>query len=201
MAAKNQRNKSESDNNQYVRRSTLIVSVVAALIFGLYMGTLFTSFGSFATPSADGSSAGNQSSDPSAHIESAIAAAEKNPENAQNWIHLGNLYFDAKQPSESVKAYTRALEIQPNNTDVLTDRGTMYRDLGQFELALQSYVKANQIDPTHQHSLFNAGIILYYDLKRESEGIEKWEQLLRIAPDAKAPNGQPLKDMIDSLKK
>ncbi len=199
MGTKSKANRQSQDNASYVRKSTFIVSVVAALVFGLYMGTLMTSFNSFSTPS-DGGSAGGQSNQAAAEIEKAKSTVELDPENARAWITLGNLYFDNGNPGESVKAYTKALELQPNNADVLTDRGTMYRELGQFELALQSYSKATNINPTHKNSIFNAGIVLYYDLKREAEGIAKWEQLLRIDPKATAPNGQPLADMIKGLK-
>ncbi len=195
MAMKNKTNRGNQDNSSYVRKSTFIVSVVAALIFGLYMGTLITSFGSFSTPTD-----GGKSSEIAAELEKAKLAAESDPSNVRAWITLGNLYFDNGNPSESVKAYTKALELQPNNADVLTDRGTMYRELGQYELALQSYSKATSVNPTHKNSLFNAGVVLYYDLKRQAEGIAKWEQLLRIDPKATAPNGEPLADMIKGLK-
>ncbi len=197
MAVKNKTNKTNEENAQYVRKSTFVVSIIAALVFGLYMGTLVTSFGSFSTPSGNDAGQSNQAS---AEIAKAKAATESDPSNTKAWITLGNLYFDAQNPTESVKAYTRALELQPNNPDVLTDRGTMYRALGQYELALQSYIKASSLNPAHKNSLFNAGIVLFYDLKREAEGIEKWEQLLRLDPKATAPNGEPLKDMINKLK-
>ncbi len=193
--------KNNDDNTQYVRRSTLVVSVIAALVFGLYMGTLIPSFGSFSTPT--NSESGNMDAQHEKlhqEIDKALVATKNDPQNTKAWVTLGNLYYDAGNATESVKAYTKALELDPKNANVLTDRGTMYRELGQFELALESYSKATSINPTHKNSLFNAGIILYYDLGRKSEAIEKWEQLLRVDPQAKAPNGQSLKDMINELR-
>ncbi len=198
MTAKSKGSKANQDSGQYVRKSTLVVAVVAALVFGLYMGTLFTSFGSFSTPN-DGS-IGDQAPQANAELEKAKEAVKLDPQNSRAWVVLGNLYFDLQNATESVKAYTKALEIQPNNPDVLTDRGTMYRELGQFELALQSYSKASSLNPNHKNALFNSGIVLYYDLNRKAEAIQKWEQLLRLDPNAKAPNGQTLKDMINELR-
>ncbi len=193
--SKNRRNNEESTD---VRRSTLIVSVIAALLFGLYMGTLIPSFGSFSTPAGDGSN--SQEARLNSEIAKAKTATENDPKNAKAWVTLGNLYYDAGNATESVMAYSKSLEIDPNNANVLTDRGTMYRELGKYELALQSYAKATAVNPTHKNSLFNAGIILYYDLGRKAEAIEKWEQLLRIDPNTKTPNGQMLKDMVQELR-
>ncbi len=188
----------------YVRRSTLMVSVAAALILGLYIGTLIPSFMHSATPVASGGSANSapqasSEGQSAAHIEEARLAAEKNPQDVQRWIHLGNLYYDARMAADSVMAYTKALEITPNNANVLTDRGTMYRELKKFDLALESFRSASRINPSHEQSLFNAGIVLYFDLGQKAEGKDMWQQLLRINPMAKAPNGQLLKDMINEL--
>ncbi len=189
-----------SENTQYVRRTTMVVSVIAALLFGLYMGTLIPSFGSFSSPTNADGNISNQEAKLDAEIAKAKTATENDPKNARAWVKLGNLYYDAGNATESVIAYTKALELEPNNANVLTDRGTMYRELGQYDLALQSYSKATSVNPTHKNSLFNAGVILYYDLGRKAEAIERWEQLLRIDPNAKTPNGQLLSQMIKDLR-
>ncbi len=184
-----------------VRRSTMYVSVVAALLFGLFMGTLIPSFkGAPSTSQGQQAQQGAASNDAAAHIVDAEAAAKNDPNNAQNWIHLGNLYYDAQNPEQAVLAYTKALEITPNNANVLTDRGTMYRAMKKFDLALSSYKQANKVDPKHENSLFNAGIVLYFDLNKKAEAVEMWQQLVRINPNAKAPNGESVKDLILKLK-
>ncbi len=192
-----------SAESSMVRRSTLYVSVVAALLFGLYMGTLIPTL----TGSAGGSGSSGVAQEQSAadsqadakHIADAEAATRENPKDANAWIHLGNLYFDAQMPEKSVMAYTKALEINPSNANVLTDRGTMYRLLKKFDLALASYRQASQVDPSHENSLFNAGVVLYFDLNRKAEAKETWQQLVRINPNAKAPDGQSVKDMLGSM--
>ncbi len=186
---------SRSDTPAMVRRSTLYVSVVVALLFGLYMGTLIPTL--MDAPVA--SSGGAAPAADTAHIADAEEAVVKDPTNADAWIHLGNLYFDARMPEKSVMAYTKALEISPNNANVLTDRGTMYRSMKQFDLALASYRQANKVNPRHENSLFNAGIVLYYDLNRKDEAKKSWQELLRVNPEAKMPNGQKVKDMLQQL--
>ncbi len=183
-----------------VRRSTLYVSVVAALLFGLYLGTLIPALMGSTTPQGgQGTSNLEVMQDNDEHITDAEAFAAQNPKDADGWIHLGNLYFDAKQPEKSVMAYTKALEIKPNNANVLTDRGTMYRLLDKFDLALESYRKASQVDPRHENSLFNAGVVLYFDLNRKDEAKEMWQRLVRLNPNAKTPDGQRVEDMLKKM--
>ncbi len=189
---------SRSEAPSMVRRSTLYVSVVVALLFGLYMGTLIPTLMD-APAAGQANSGGAAPAADTAHIADAEAAVVKDPTNADGWIHLGNLYFDARMPEKSVMAYTKALEISPNNANVLTDRGTMYRSMKQFDLALASYRQANKINPRHENSLFNAGIVLYYDLNRKDEAKKTWQELLRVNPEAKMPNGQKVKDMLQQL--
>ncbi len=209
MSQKTQRNRRNKEVSQsesgsaYVRKSTLVVAVIAALLCGVYIGTLMSSFtGQSATQSVantGGSAPADDQSDLAAHIAQAKEATEKNPQDAQAWIHLGNLYYNAGKAAESVMAYTKALEITPNNANVLTDRGTMYRELGKFDLAIESFKRASNMDPSHENSLFNTGIVLYFDLGRKAEAREVWKSLLRMNPRFSTPTGQSLENMLRDL--
>ncbi len=178
-----------------VRKSTLIFSVVIALFFGLYLGTLVPKLlsGSQSMPVAQ------EKVQSSSKITSAETFAADNPKNPNAWIQLGNVYYDAKIPDKAVVAYTKALELQPNNANVLTDRGTMYRHMGKFDLALASYAMASKVDPKHEFSLFNTGIVLYFDLGKKQEAKEVWQKLLQLNPNAKGPDGRSLKDTLKDL--
>ncbi len=186
-------------NTPMVRRSTLIVSVMMALAVGLYIGTLVPALTGSSRPvtQVSGQSAGQEAV--SEHIRQAEEAVQKAPNNASAWTHLGNLYFDEGMPEKSVLAYTRSLAINPNNPNVLTDRGTMYRALKKYDLALESFQKASALDAKHQNSLFNAGIVLYFDLGRKDEGRRAFEAVLTLNPAAKAPNGQSVREFLQGL--
>ncbi len=132
-------------------------------------------------------------------LAAARALVEQDPNNADAWISLGHAFYDVKQFQDGIDAYSRALEIDPNNADVLTDRGTLYRELGKPHLALANYESASKIDPKHENSLFNAGVVLYIDLKRTDEARAKFEQLLKINPDAKSSDGNSVRDLINSM--
>ena len=120
----------------------------------------------------------------------------RDPKNAESWEHLGNLYFDANDPGKAVNAYLKALELNPGNTSVLVDCGVMYRELRQYDKALEFFKKALAIDPKHEFALFNSGIVLYHDLDRKDEAMEAWRALVAINPNAKAPSGELVSDMI-----
>ena len=122
-----------------------------------------------------------------------------NPDNAESWEHLGNLYFGAREPKKSIRAYTSALELRPDNTNVLADCGVMYRQLREYDMALQYFRKALDIDPNHQRALFNSGVLLYFDLERKEEGLNFWRELIKINPTAKTPSGDPVSKLIADL--
>jgi tetratricopeptide (TPR) repeat protein len=121
-------------------------------------------------------------------LPSQIAALEglaaKEPQNAQLWIQLGNLYFDSHQYQKSVDAYAKALAIQPNNPDVLTDQGVMYRELKQVDKAVENFEKAQQVAPAHVQSAFNLGVVYAYDLNLPDKAAAAWNKVLTLAPNS-----------------
>ncbi len=191
-------------DGHYVTKATLYVSVVLALLIGLYVGNLLTTLygpAPAAQQSAAGSSApqsGSTAIDPA--VTARILKYEKStrdtPSNVEAWISLGHAYFDGNRPKAAIEAYTQALALQPDNPDVLTDMGVMYRRDGQPERALEQFAKAIAADPRHEQAHFNSGIVLYHDLGRKEEALEFWRTLVRINPKAKAPNGTPVTEMI-----
>lgn len=185
------------DMSGYVSRSTLYFSIGFALFIGVYFGTLLPSF------------MGNSQVVHNAVVEQEISpevskrmleleqAVLKNPNDVASWISLGNIYFDIHKHEESIHAYEKSLALQPNNANVLTDLGTMYRSLSNSAKALESFAKASEVDPKHENSLFNSGVVLYFDLNKKEEGRAKWRELLKVNPNAKAPDGSTVLELIE----
>ncbi|MDR1777171.1 MAG: tetratricopeptide repeat protein [Desulfovibrio sp.] len=126
-------------------------------------------------------------------------AALNNPEDASVWTELGNLHFDTGRTKEAIAAYERSLRLAPDNPDVLTDLGIMYRDAGDFDTAVEKFTQASTLDPKHENALFNLGIVYFHDLKRKGEAKRAWDQLLKINPGARAPDGQPVSELARKL--
>jgi len=125
---------------------------------------------------------------------------QKNPNDLNALIALGNIYFDTHRPQEAVDAYSRALAIDPKNPDVRTDLGIMYRELRRFDEALDAFRRAAQDDPQHLNSRFNIGIVLEYDKGDFPGAIQAWEEFLKVAPAEDERVVMVLKE-IEAMKK
>ena len=123
-----------------------------------------------------------------------------NPGNTDAWTELGHLYFDGNDPKQAIRAYKKSLDLNPYNADVWTDLGVMYRRNKQPFEALAAFNKAADIDPRHEKSRFNKGIVLMHDLEDRDGAIKAWEELLSVNPSAQTSNGQPIKQLVESLK-
>lgn len=189
-----------------VRRSTLYFSVGIALVAGVYLGTLLPgamrtmNVSQQRTESMQAPAAAEQatvSADITKHILELEQAVLKNSQDLAAWINLGNLYFDTHNHKGAINAYEQALKIKPDNADVLTDLGIMYRDEKMYDQAVAAFQKASQVNPKHQNALFNRGVVLFYDVGRKDEGRAVWRQLLTLNPNAKAPDGKLVRDMVE----
>lgn len=191
---------------RYVSKGTLYVSVGIALVLGLYLGnlltTIYTPTPTHVVQSQQQSAPAQQTQQP--QVDPGLAAqilkyekiTREDPANVEAWIHLGHAYFDSDKPKPAIAAYTKALELAPGNANVLTDLGVMYRRNGEPEKALEQFGKASALDPKHEQSRFNKGIVLMHDLKQKEAAIAAWQELLAINPNAKAPNGMPITELI-----
>jgi cytochrome c-type biogenesis protein CcmH/NrfG len=189
-------------DGKYVRYSTFLLSLVLALIVGMAVGRYLLPSGEIRLPASDreqtGSSAIPAGGNPNllASILRHEEELRRDPDNAEAWTHMGNLYYDAGEAEKSIRAYERALALAPDRPDVLVDCGVMYRSIKDYNKALEYFAKALDISPGHEIALFNTGIVLYYDLQRHAEGVDAWRKLVRINPQAKTPQGRLVVDMI-----
>lgn len=131
------------------------------------------------------------------NLEAEVTA---NPDNFQNWIQLGNLYFDSNQPEKAIPAYEKSLELHSGNANIYTDLGVMYRRANQPKKAVETFDKAIALDASHIPSRFNKGIVLFYDLNDTDGAFAIWEAILKIDPEAALGNGEHLHSFIDRMK-
>ena len=201
--------------NGYVKKETMLVVALIALVAGFISGVVFTVYKSgpdsaVRTPPQPQPVTQKQEAPtrnrtiPEAKAQTIFnleTEVTENPGNFTAWIKLGNRYFDTNQPEKAIKAYNKSLELNPNNADVWTDLGVMCRRAGRHHDAISAFERAISVDPDHQQSRFNKGIILFNDLKEVDNAVKVWQELLEIAPDARVPDGMPLREMIKKIKK
>ncbi|WP_029894746.1 tetratricopeptide repeat protein [Desulfohalovibrio reitneri] len=125
--------------------------------------------------------------------------AAKNPKDHQAWNTLGHFAFDHGQYKRAVDAYETSLNILHEQPDVWTDLGVMYRRTHQHKKAIDAFNTAIELNPDHRIARLNKGVVLIHDLNRKEEGLDSWRELVRMDPDARAPNGTPVRDLIKQL--
>ncbi len=143
---------------------------------------------------------GPLSPDMARKVLEAEKATARSPKDARRWTELGDIYFDTNQTQPAITAYEQSLALAPDNPDVLTDLGIMYRNAGQYEQSVASFRKASKLDVLHEKSLFNEGVVLYYDLHRKEDAVRVWRRLLSINPDARAPNGLAVSEILRQVR-
>lgn len=195
-----------------VHISTVFIVGIAALLVGLFAGSFFFSGSDIPqrqaqAPVQQAQTASSSQAPPAQQGVSRetldhIAQHERNvavdPKNVDEWVTLGNLYYDAHDPAKAVQAYERALELKPDMPDVLTDMGTMYRSMGQPAEALAAYERAIALRPAHTNAWFNKGVVLR-DLQREDDAYAAWREVVRINPQATVPGsgGRLLRTVLE----
>jgi cytochrome c-type biogenesis protein CcmH/NrfG len=198
--------KQKSPEGNYVKKETMLIVALIALVIGFLGGVFYSALQSGTTGSVQTASAPpQQQQQPGLTSEQArtILALEQevaaNPTNADAWTQLGHVYYDTDNPAKAINAYEKSLELSPNDPNVLTDLGVMYRRSGQPEKALAAFDQAMSIAPNHEQSRFNKGVVLRYDLNDREGALKAWEELLKINPNALAPNGMPVSEAIKEL--
>jgi tetratricopeptide (TPR) repeat protein len=206
--------KAPAEARGQVTKSTFFVSLLLALLLGLYLGSLAPMFfmqergpqqhrAAVEQPMQQAPDTQKTPSPAAEQHAARIAALEEalraTPADARKWADLGNLYFDSQQPEKAVAAYEKSLEFLPNNADVRTDMGIMLREMGKFEKAVAQFRKASSINPRHENAIFNEGVVLYYDLQRTNEARAAWQRLLAVNPAARTPDGRAVADMLKEL--
>ncbi len=122
---------------------------------------------------------------------------EKDPNNKDIYISMGNLCYDSEKFQQAVEYYQRALEIDPALTDAHVDMGTMYRKLGEPTKAVKVLHEAISRNTSHPIARLNLGIILKFDLKDYHLATSAFEGFLKIAPDH--PQAKLAKQFIEEM--
>ena len=213
----------------FVRRSTLAAAVIAALVAGGYAGGMSVLLYQESRHTAGdgpaglppgmpggapagmpagmpggmpgGAPAGTTSPDLTRHILEIEQELALKPGQKDRWVELGNLYYDADQPAKSIAAYEKALNLGEKSPDVLTDVGVMYRRMNQPQKALEYFDRAIAADPGHEVARYNKGVVSLHDLGDAAQAMRTWEELLRIKPGARTPDGRSLADLLAEMKK
>ena len=188
----------------YVKTENMILSMLICLAAGFVIGVVFSAYR--ASPAPDDAGNPSVASVPLTRqqqdtLNALIRATQTTPNSVNAWMQLGHFYFDNNRPAQAIEAYEKSLALDDKRPDVWTDLGVMYRRIGNPDQAIACFDKALKINPRHEIALFNKGVVLMHDKNDPKAALANWEQLLQINPQAKTPNGQPVKTMVEELRK
>jgi cytochrome c-type biogenesis protein CcmH/NrfG len=127
-----------------------------------------------------------------------LDAVNRNPNDFEAVVNLGNVYYDGDQYPEAIKYYQRALAINPTNPDVRTDLGTAYWYLGDADRALAEFKASLKIRPNHPGTLFNMGIVKWQGKMDPAGAVVAWQELLKGNPNY--PQRKQVEDLIAKAK-
>jgi cytochrome c-type biogenesis protein CcmH/NrfG len=166
------------------------------LLLGVALGYLFRGSASPARQSATAPSGGQAANGPQqqqqaaakeAMLAQAIAplleAVNKNPNDYDSLVKLGDLFYDGQQFPKAIEYYSRALAIHPENPDVRTDMGTAYWYSGDADKAIGELQASLKYRPSHPQTLFNLGWVRWQGKADPKGAAEAWQQLLKDNPN------------------
>ena len=190
--------------------SQAYVLAAFCLLLGVALGYLFRGSASVgaapvaAATTQQGSAITQQQPDPNAQAALAQAAAplldavNRNPNDFDALVKLGNLFYDGQQFPSAIQYYERALAIHPENPDVRTDMGTAYWYTGNADKALAAMETSLTYRPGHPQTLFNLGWVRWQGKQDPKGAIEAWQQLLKANPEY--PQKQQVEQYIAKAK-
>lgn len=187
------------------------VLAVFCLLLGVALGYLFRGSAApaahaSAAPAAQQGSGFNAQQQQSPDMQAAVAqaaaplldAVNKNPNDYDSLVKLGNLYYDGQQYPNAIQAYERALAIHPESPDVRTDMGTAYWYTGSADKAIAAMETSLKYRPGHPQSLFNLGWVRWQGKNDPKGAVTAWEELLKKNPDY--PQRQQVEQYIAKAK-
>ena len=110
-------------------------------------------------------------------------ALEKNPQDLNTLITLGDLYLNTNKTMEAWKIFTQAQKIAPDDTHVLIDLAGIYYQINKVDKALENYERAYKLSPNHLDPLMNMAMIYSKDKKDYSRALELYKMVLDSNPE------------------
>ena len=122
---------------------------------------------------------------------------ERDPENPEILMDLGNLYYDREDWDRAVATYEKARRKAPKNPNLLSDLGAAHRNRGEFELAVAYFQKARENDANHWQSLLNWLLVEAYDRRDAVAAQRLFDEVKQRYPEI--PQIEKIQEQISSL--
>jgi tetratricopeptide (TPR) repeat protein len=114
-------------------------------------------------------------------IEQYQKITQKDPNDADSWTTLADLYNAANNSTEAEKAFKAALKADPANTDALKGLAKLYMSAGDARSAIESLKAATDKSPSGE-TLAELGSA-YSEAGKHNEAIDALQRASELAPD------------------
>jgi protein O-GlcNAc transferase len=108
------------------------------------------------------------------------ALAEKNPDSAEAYLHLGEIALD-QDFTVAAEAFRQALGANPDHAKALTNLGKIVEDEGRLSQALEYYDRAVRADADYAKAHLYRGDV-YKALGRATDALAAYQNALRQQP-------------------
>jgi len=115
-------------------------------------------------------------------IEEAILLEPNNP---SLYLHLGNIYLQAKDSDKALEQYKKSLEIKNDYVEAYLALANVYELKKDLNKAIESYLFILPVANQNSQVLFNLGRLLYNRKEKGDWDIAEklWLEAVRIQPD------------------
>jgi tetratricopeptide (TPR) repeat protein len=169
----------------------LLVGALVGFGAGYFAGGGGRSAGSGSIPWSAGAGGGDR-------LAELTHSLERDPENPEMLMDLGNLYYDREDWDRAVATYEKARRKAPKNPNLLSDLGAAHRNRGQFELAVAFFQKARENDANHWQSLLNWLLVEAYDRRDAAAAQRLLDEVKRRYPEI--PQIDKIQEQISSIR-
>jgi tetratricopeptide (TPR) repeat protein len=125
-------------------------------------------------------------------------ALDRDPENPEILMDLGNYYYDHEDWDRAIKTYEKARRKAPKNPNLLSDLGAAHRNRGEFDLAVAFFQKARDNDSNHWQSLLNMLLVETYDRRNPAAAQKLFDEVKKRYPEI--PQIDKIQEQITSLR-
>ena len=126
------------------------------------------------------------------------ATLDRDPENPEILMDLGNAYYDREDWDRAVATSETARRKAPKNPNLLSDLGAAHRNRGEFELAVAFFQKAREANPDHWQSLLNWLLVEAYDRRDARAAQRLFDEVKLRYPEI--PQLEKIQEQITSLR-
>jgi tetratricopeptide (TPR) repeat protein len=98
------------------------------------------------------------------------AALKITPDDAETWLHHGDMLTTLQRPAEALSSYRQALKLNPREANAAYRGGMLLRSLNRHEEALSWLDLCDQLVPDNATVLLERGLVLH-DLNRLDEAL------------------------------